>query len=101
MSLVGSVHDLPDDPQLAANGIITKPVDDIGADYVINHPVNVDAIHRVGVRKAPEVGEHTEAVLKELGYDAAAIDAFGKAAWSEVSGESNQPRRAALPHCPS
>ena len=76
VSLVGSVHDLPGDPQLAANGIITKPVDDIGADYVINHPVNVDAIHRVGVKKAPEVGEHTDAVLKELGYDATAINAL-------------------------
>ena len=72
-SLVGSVHDLPDDPQLVANGIVTKPVDDVGADYVINHPVNVDAIHRVGVKKAPEVGEHTDAVLAELGYDAEAI----------------------------
>ena len=72
-SLVGSVHDLPDDPQLVVNGIVTKPVDDIGADYVINHPVNVDAIHRVGVKKAPDVGEHTDAVLAELGYDAEAI----------------------------
>ena len=72
-SLVGSVHDLPDDPQLVANGIVTKPVDDVGADYVINHPVNVDPIHRVGVKKAPEVGEHTDAVLAELGYDAETI----------------------------
>lgn len=76
VSLVGSVHDLPGDPQLEANGIITKPVDDIGADYVINHPVNVDAVRRVGVKRAPDVGEHTDAVLKELGYDTAAIDAL-------------------------
>lgn len=76
VSLVGSVHDLPEDPQLVANGIVTEPVDDIGADYVINHPVNVDAIHRIGVKKAPGVGEHTDAVLAELGYDAEAINAL-------------------------
>ena len=75
-SMVGSIHDLPDDPQLAVNGIVVEPVDDVGADYVINHPVNVDAVARVGVRKAPEVGEHTDAVLGELGYDDAAIKAL-------------------------
>lgn len=76
VSMVGSVHDLPGDPQLAANGIVTKPVDDVGADYVINHPVNVDAIERVGVKKAPDVGEHTDAVLSELGYDDEEIEAL-------------------------
>ena len=75
-SLVGTVHDLPDDAQLTANAIVTQPVDDVGADYVINHPVNVDAIERAGVKKAPEVGEHTDAVLTELGYDAEAISAL-------------------------
>ena len=75
-SLVGTIADLVDDPQLPANNIVAKPVDDVGADYVINHPVNVDGLHRAGVRKAPDVGEHTDAVLAELGYQAADIEAL-------------------------
>ena len=72
-SLVGSIHDLPDDPQLVVNGIIAEPVDDIGADYVINHPINVDAADRIGAKRAPEVGEHTDPILADLGFSADAI----------------------------
>ena len=75
-SLVGTIADLADDPQLTANDIVAKPLDDVGADYVINHPVNVDGMYRAGVRLAPEVGEHTDAVLAELGYGEDDIEAL-------------------------
>ena len=74
VTLVGTLDDLPQDPQLRPNGILREPDDEIGADYVINHPINVDAIGSVGVKRAPDVGEHTEEVLAELGYDQKSID---------------------------
>lgn len=74
VTFVGKIDDLPNDPQLLANELIREPDDEIGADYVIDHPINVDAIGSVGVKRAPEVGEHTTEVLNELGYDAEAIE---------------------------
>lgn len=75
-SRVGQLQDLPDDPQLAINNIVTRPVDDVGTDWVINHPVNVDGLPRVGVKKAPDVGEHSEEILAELGYAVDEISAM-------------------------
>jgi formyl-CoA transferase len=34
----------------------------------VNHPLNIDALDRVGPTRAPEAGEHTDDVLRELGY---------------------------------
>ncbi|MCB1691656.1 MAG: CoA transferase [Pseudomonadales bacterium] len=68
--------DLPGDPHLTLNRIVSKPVDDIGVDAVINDPVNVEGVARVGAKKAPLLGEHTNDVLGELGFDASAIEAL-------------------------
>jgi crotonobetainyl-CoA:carnitine CoA-transferase CaiB-like acyl-CoA transferase len=63
------------DPQLLANDIIV-PIDD-GATtprYTVNSPVSVQESPKVAPRRAPALGEHTEEVLAELGFDPAAID---------------------------
>ena len=66
------------------NRMVTKPVDDIGIDQVINDPVNVDGVARVGVLKAPDIGEHSDEVLAELGYDSDAISKFKQdALWGD------------------
>lgn len=75
-ALIGTLDDLRKDPQLAINGIVTKPVEDVGVDLVINHPLNVDGLPRAGVKKAPDVGEHSLAVLAELGFSDDAIGAL-------------------------
>ena len=72
-ALVAEFQDLPDDPQVLANGMVQAPLNDVGMPKVIRDPVNVDGLERVGPAAAPELGEHTDQVLAELGFDAAAI----------------------------
>ena len=70
-SHIAIVEDMLDDEQAKINDILVKPSEpDVAAPYVINNPVFVEGIGRVGPRKAPEVGEHTDAILSELGYAA-------------------------------
>ena len=76
VSMVGKIDDLPDDPQLAVNHIVTQPVDQEAEYWVINHPVNVDDTPRAGVERAPEIGEHTEEILADLGYSSDDISAL-------------------------
>ncbi len=66
-ALVGVLDDLPNDPQLKVNNMIVEPKEAVGAPWVINHPVNVESTARRGVYRAPDVGEHTDEVLAELG----------------------------------
>ncbi len=68
VSMLGTIDDLPSDPQLVPNAILREPDEPIGADYVINHPVNVETSKRAPVKRAPDVGEHSEEILTEIGY---------------------------------
>jgi len=63
------------DPQLLANDIIV-PIADAGPTpkYTVNSPVSVQEIPKVAPRIAPRLGEHTDQVLQELGFDSAQID---------------------------
>ena len=67
---VAEFHDLPDDPQVLANGMALPPGEDAGMARVIRDPINVDGVGRVGARPFPGLGEHTDAILGELGYSA-------------------------------
>ncbi|HTQ50884.1 MAG TPA: CoA transferase [Candidatus Acidoferrales bacterium] len=65
------------DPQLKANDIVV-PLDGAGGKLssTISSPIQVHGIAKVPARRAPEIGEHNEAVLKELGFDATEIDSL-------------------------
>lgn len=65
--------DLPADPHLLLNNIIATPAEPVGIDYIINDPVNVEGVARVGAKMAPGIGEHTDEVLAELGFSAGDI----------------------------
>jgi crotonobetainyl-CoA:carnitine CoA-transferase CaiB-like acyl-CoA transferase len=74
VALVAEFQDLPNDPQVLANDMAVVPVEDVGMARVIRDPVNVDGVRRVGVTKAPDLGEHSEEILAEMGYTRAEIE---------------------------
>jgi len=73
---VAIFEDLLTDPHLQLNGMVAPPVDNVGIDYIINDPVNVTGVARIGAKKAPDIGEHSEDVLKELGFSEDEITAL-------------------------
>jgi len=73
------------DPQLRANDIVV-PLEGAGGKLTstISSPIQVHDVPKVPAKRAPEIGEHNEEVLKELGFDAKAID--GLRASSAIAG---------------
>lgn len=65
---IGTVEELMDDEMVYLNNIVTRPTDpNSTVPYVINHPINVEAIDRVGATKAPDLGQHTDEILESMG----------------------------------
>jgi crotonobetainyl-CoA:carnitine CoA-transferase CaiB-like acyl-CoA transferase len=64
-----------DDPQLRLNDVIV-PLEGAGGklNSTISSPIQVQGVTKVPARRAPEIGEHNEEVLKELGFRDAEID---------------------------
>ncbi len=65
-------------PQVAAMGLI-EPADYPGTPAgapVIRAPINLSGSDKVASTRAPQVGEHSDAILAELGYDATEIAAL-------------------------
>jgi crotonobetainyl-CoA:carnitine CoA-transferase CaiB-like acyl-CoA transferase len=64
-----------DDQQLAANEIVV-PLDGAGGKVTstISSPIHVHGVAKIPARRAPALGEHNEAILQELGFDAKDID---------------------------
>tara|TARA_R110002110_G_scaffold318872_3_gene531676 strand:- start:128 stop:1327 length:1200 start_codon:yes stop_codon:yes gene_type:complete len=65
---IGTIEELIDDEMVYANKIVEPPTDpNSKVPYIINHPINVDGLEKVGATKAPELGEHTDLILAEMG----------------------------------
>lgn len=65
---IGTIEELMNDEMVHINKMVEAPKDpNSTVPYIINHPINVDAIHKVGATRAPELGEHTDDILAEMG----------------------------------
>ncbi len=67
-ALVAQFQDLPTDPQVLANDMAMPAAENVGMARVVRDPVNVDGVARVGATRAPGIGEHSDAILRELGF---------------------------------
>jgi formyl-CoA transferase len=68
-------QDVINDPQLRANDIVV-PLEGAGGKLTstISSPIQVHGVVKVSARRAPEIGEHNEEVLGQLGFNATEID---------------------------
>ncbi len=62
--------DVARDPQMEQNGVFVEMSPGL---KTIRNPINVEGVEKQPPRLAPEVGQHTREVLKELGYADAEI----------------------------
>jgi crotonobetainyl-CoA:carnitine CoA-transferase CaiB-like acyl-CoA transferase len=88
--LIRDPSDVIKDPQLSENGIVV-PLAGAGGNLksTISSPIQVHGVTKVPAKRAPELGEHTEEILKELGFDAEEIDGF------RTSGTIGKPKEPA------
>lgn len=63
------------DPQLRVNEIVV-PLEGAGGKLTstISSPIQVHGVTKTVARRAPELGEHNDEILKELGFDGNTID---------------------------
>ncbi len=69
--IVASAEDVASDPQAIANGFL-RPFDG-DTMLTVDSPIHVAGASKVAPRKAPDIGQHSDEILGEAGYDAAAI----------------------------
>jgi formyl-CoA transferase len=65
------------DPQLRVNEIVV-PLEGAGGNLTstISSPIQVHGVAKIAARRAPELGEHNDEILKDLGFDAKTIDSL-------------------------
>jgi crotonobetainyl-CoA:carnitine CoA-transferase CaiB-like acyl-CoA transferase len=63
------------DPQLRSNDIVV-PLEGAGGKLssTISSPIQVHGVAKVSAKRAPEIGEHNEEVLRRLGFNPTEID---------------------------
>jgi crotonobetainyl-CoA:carnitine CoA-transferase CaiB-like acyl-CoA transferase len=75
--LVRNPEDAATDPQLLENDIIV-PLEGAGGKLTrtVTSPLQIHGVQKVAARRAPELGEHNDEILGELGFTAGEIGAL-------------------------
>ena len=69
--VVGILDDIPNDKQMIENEVLVRFEND--TMLTVNSPIFIDGAKKVQPRKPPEVGEHSDEILRQAGYDEATI----------------------------
>jgi formyl-CoA transferase len=69
--VVGILDDLPNDRQMIENEVLVPFEGD--TMLTVNSPIWVDGSQKIPPRRAPDIGEHSDEVLREAGYDEVSI----------------------------
>jgi formyl-CoA transferase len=69
--IVGTVNEVLDDRQMRDCGALVPFAD--GEQLTVSSPFHLDGVDKVPAQRAPAIGQHSEAVLREAGYAAADI----------------------------
>ena len=64
--IVATVNEAMDDPQMRHAGALVPFAD--GEHFTVMTPFHIDGVEKVPARRAPSVGQHDLAVLREAGY---------------------------------
>jgi len=71
---VAIVEETKNDVQILENHMASTPErEDVTVPLILNHPIQITSVPQVGPTRAPELGEHAEEILGELGYDDSVI----------------------------
>ncbi|MFJ4930875.1 CaiB/BaiF CoA transferase family protein [Streptomyces sp. NPDC088736] len=73
IGLIQTPEEAAQDPQLRVNDVVVPLEGVSGLDHTISSPVTLRGVPKVPARRAPELGEHTDEILDELGFVPAEI----------------------------
>jgi len=87
--VIKTAAEVTTDPQVLANEIIV-PIEGGGEHLTrtVSSPIKIHGVPKATARRAPELGEHNDEVLQELGFGADQIEAFRASATIPASSQS-------------